>query len=183
MKTQLSPSGPPARARPPGGPISRDEALETSRLVVDLLHAAHASRRAGASEPDSAAAGHPADPAAPPASEHAIRAAVYLYQHGERTVGQLANGLGISTGWASRVAEELVERGRATRTGDPDDRRVVRLRLTEGSLAEIERAYQWRGDLVAAALEEHGQTERAAIRRFLRRVATDLSAEAATASS
>lgn len=171
-----------ARRRGPGdtdpGPasISRDEAFETSRLVVELLHAAHASRRTGeapSSEPPGTGARR-----APP-SDHAIRAAIYLYQHGERTVGQMASGLGISRGWASRVAEELVERGHAARQGDPGDRRVVRLRLTDRSLAEIERAYRWRGDVVAAALAEHGPAERAAIRRFLRQVASGLAGDAA----
>jgi len=162
--------------RPRPAAVSRDEAFETSRLVVDLLHAAHASRRTAEAVGDGAAGG--ADPHAVPASQHAIRAAIYLYQHGERTVGQLADGLGISRGWASRVAEELVERGHVAREGDPDDRRVVHLRLTERSLAEIERAYRWRGDVVAAALAEHGPGERDAIRRFLRRVATDLASEA-----
>jgi len=143
---------------------------------VDLLHAAHASRRTAEAEGGGTAPG--AEPHETPASQHAIRAAIYLYQHGERTVGQLAAGLGISRGWASRVAEELVERGHLARTSDPGDRRVVRLRLTEHSLAEIERAYRWRGDVVAAALAEHGPAERDAIRRFLRRVATDLASEA-----
>ncbi len=115
-------------------------------------------------------------------SEHAIRAAIYLYQHGERTVTQLASGLGVSRGWASRVAEELVERGYVARVGDPGDRRVVRLRLTDDSLAEIERAYRWRGDVVAAALAEHGPAERAAIRSFLRQVASGLAGEADTGS-
>jgi len=155
--------------------VSRDEAFETSRLVVELLHAAHASRRGDGGVPDGPHGGRHDQPA----SEHAIRAAIYLYQHGERTVGQLAAGLGISRGWASRVADELVTRGHAARDGDPIDRRVVHLRLTEGSLAEIERAYRWRGDVVAAALAEHSPAERAAIRRFLQRVAADLAAEAA----
>jgi DNA-binding MarR family transcriptional regulator len=156
--------------------VSRDEAFETSRLVVDLLHAAHASRRTGAAPGGEAPDG---GTGRAPASDHAIRAAIYLYQHGERTVGQMATGLGISRGWASRVADELVERGHAARLGDPGDRRVVRLRLTERSLAEIERAYRWRGDVVAAALAEHGPAERAAIRRFLRDVAAGLAGDAA----
>lgn len=162
--------------RPGQAIVSRDEAFETSRLLVELLHAAHASRRSA--EPAGS------EPAAPgglhqePASDHAIRAAIYLYQHGERTVGQLAAGLGISRGWASRVAEELVERGHVVRQGDPGDRRVVRLRLTDAPLAEIEHAYRWRGDVVAAALAAHDPAERDAIRRFLRRVAADLSREA-----
>ena len=158
-----------------GEGVSRDEVLETSRLLVDLLHAAHARRRgAGSTEHE------PSDPRrGAPASEHAIRAAIYLYQHGERTVGQLADGLGISRGWASRVADELVGRGQLDRRSDSSDRRVVRLRLTDQALEEIERAYRWRGDVVAAALADHGPAERAAIRQFVRRVAADLQAEVA----
>ena len=144
--------------------------------MVELLHAAHASRRTGDAHGVAPAEG---DASGAPVSDHAIRAAIYLYQHGERTVGQLASGLGISRGWASRVAEELVERGHAAREGDPGDRRVVHLRLTDQSLAEIERAYRWRGDVVTAALAEHGPAERAAIRRFLRQVTTGLADEGA----
>jgi DNA-binding MarR family transcriptional regulator len=156
--------------------VSRDEVFETSRLLVDLLHAAHARRRSATSTEEP---GHSDLRRIAPASEHAIRAAIYLYQHGERTVGQLADGLGISRGWASRVADELVERGQLDRRSDSADRRVVRLRLTDQALEEIERAYRWRGDVVAAALADHGSAERAAIRTFLRRVAADLQAEVA----
>jgi DNA-binding MarR family transcriptional regulator len=170
-------TAPGARSRRSARPVSRDEAFETSRLLVDLLHAAHASRRASDTpEGDPPGTGRHAAPA----SEHAIRAAIYLYQHGERTVGQLASGLGISRGWASRVADELIERGLAAREGDPGDRRVVRLHLTEDALIEIERAYRWRGDVVEAALAEHGPAERAAIRRFLRQVAVGLAGDATT---
>jgi DNA-binding MarR family transcriptional regulator len=145
--------------------------FETSRLVVELLHAAHASRRTPA------VPGHEADAAgdlAAPASDHAIRAAIHLYQHGDRTVGQLAAGLGISRGWASRVADEMVARGRVERETDPHDRRVVRLRLTGLALAEIEQAYRWRGDVVAGALERLDPAGRDAVRRFLREVAAGL---------
>ncbi len=161
----------------PSGAVSPDETFETSRLLVELLHAAHASRRSA--DPGGADAPAHGGLDDQPPSDHVIRAAIHLYQHGELTVGQLAAGLGISRGWASRVAEELVERGHVAREADTGDRRVVHLRLTVGSLAEIERAYRWRGDVVAAALAEHGPTERDAIRRFLRRVATDLSSDAA----
>jgi DNA-binding MarR family transcriptional regulator len=177
VNTQTPASGPSSLPRGSSRAVSPDETFETSRLLVELLHAAHASRRsADPGDADAPAHGGLDDE---PASEHVIRATIYLYQHGERTVGQLAAGLGISRGWASRVAEELVERGHVAREADPGDRRVVHLRLTERSLAEIERAYRWRGDVVAAALAEHGPDERDAIRRFLRRVATDLSSEAA----
>jgi DNA-binding MarR family transcriptional regulator len=70
-----------------------------------------------------------------------------------------------------------VGRGHLERRADPEDRRVVRLRLTDRALDEIERAYRWRGDVVAAALADHPPAERAAIRRFLRRVALGLAAD------
>jgi DNA-binding MarR family transcriptional regulator len=177
VNAQTPGPGPSPQQGLPSGAVSPDEAFETSRLLVELLHAAHASRRSA--DPGGADAPAHGGLHDEPASDHVIRATIYLYQHGERTVGQLAAGLGISRGWASRVAEELVERGHVAREADTGDRRVVHLRLTEGSLAEIERAYRWRGDVVAAALAEHGPKERDAIRRFLRRVATDLSSEAA----
>ncbi len=174
---QPGPAAPRRRPRRSPEAVSRDEAFETSRLVVELLHAAHASRRASGAADDHPTTARP-DEAAP--SDHAIRAAIHLYQHGELTVGQLATGLGISRGWASRVAEEMVARGHVERAGDPGDRRVVRLRLTDESLAEIERAYRWRGDVVAAALAEHGPREREAIRRFLRQVAAGLAGDRPT---
>jgi DNA-binding MarR family transcriptional regulator len=71
-----------------------------------------------------------------------------------------------------------VERGHVARETDPGDRRIVHLRLTERSLAEIERAYRWRGDVVERALADHDPAEREAIRRFLRRVVADLSSRA-----
>jgi DNA-binding MarR family transcriptional regulator len=72
-----------------------------------------------------------------------------------------------------------VARGHVARETDLVDRRIVHLRLTERSLAEIERAYRWRGDVVEAALAEHDPAARDAIRRFLRRVIADLSNRAA----
>ena len=180
----------------------RDEELETSRLLVEFLHATYATRRLDQPAPDSGAATEPeAGPGAGPgvdpgagasdvaaiamdrvpggASAHVIRAAIHVYQHGDRTVSQLAAGLGISLGWASRVADELVERGHAVRERDPNARRVVRLRMPPAALEEIERAYRWRGDVVGRVLVEHTPAERAAIRRFLRRVTDEMTNEAA----
>ncbi len=156
----------------------RDEELETSRLLVEFLHATYATRRVDEHGDAGQSVAAPAHGEPPGLSAHVIRAAIHVYQHGDRTVSQLAAGLGISLGWASRVADELVERGHAVRERDPRDRRVVRLRMTDASLAEIERAYRWRGDIVARALAEHRPDERAAIRRFLRRVTDEMTAEA-----
>ena len=155
-----------------------DEALETSRLLVEFLHAAYATRRQrrDGSEGDGeggvgagATSGVGAD-SMPPMSPHAVRAAIHIYQHGERTVGQLASGLGISYGWASRVLEELEAAHYAVRERDASDRRVVRVRLDETALQQVEKAYAWRGGDVRHALEPLSESERAAVRLFLRRV-------------
>jgi DNA-binding MarR family transcriptional regulator len=153
-------------------------ALETSRLMVELLHAAYATRRLDLDDnrDADAAAGEPGrthGTASVDVSTHAVRAAIHVYQHGERTVGQLASGLGISYGWASRVVEELETAGYVIRERDANDRRVVRVRLNPEKLAEVERAYEWRGRAVEEALEPLSESGQEAVRLFLRRV-TDL---------
>jgi DNA-binding MarR family transcriptional regulator len=153
-----------------------DTSLETSRLLVEFLHAAYATRHldadAGNGESaDGRVRSHGTEPVA--VSTHAVRAAIHVYQHGERTVGQLATGLGISYGWASRVVEELEAAGYVIRERDADDRRVVRVRLNPAKVGEVERAYDWRVETVGAALEPLGEFEREAVRVFLRRL-TDL---------
>jgi DNA-binding MarR family transcriptional regulator len=151
-----------------------EETLETSRLLVEFLHAAYATRHyddaadAAGSSGETAGERHAKLPAA--ISTHAARAAMHIYQHGERTVGQLASGLGISYGWASRVADELETAHYVVRERDTDDRRVVRVRLNPAVLDEVERAYRWRGRAVQDALEPLSVDERESVRLFLRRV-------------
>jgi DNA-binding MarR family transcriptional regulator len=166
------------RVKTNGAPKTRlsDEALETSRLLVAFLHAVYANRRTDSSQSggeavhDGSTAGGAASPVL---SSHAVRAAIHIYQHGERTIGQLASGLGISYGWASRVVEELEGVGYVIRERDTDDRRVVRVRLSPERLGDVERAYEWHGRAVEEALEPLSESEREAVRAFLRRV-TDL---------
>ena len=156
------------RIRPGATERLSGTALETSRLLVEFMHAAYATRRL---DEDGAGneAGRPHG-VAPALSSHAVRAAIHVYQHGERTVGQLASGLGISYGWASRVVEEMEKADYLIRERDDDDRRVVRVRLNPARMGEIERAYEWRGRAVEEALEPLSESEREAVRIFLRRV-------------
>jgi DNA-binding MarR family transcriptional regulator len=163
----------PATTAQPG-----PEALEISRLLVEVLRAGYAEERAGtdratpeASGPSTSGSGPaPRMPAtAGPASAHVIRAAIHIYDEGPQTVGQLAHGLGISQGWASRVVDELERAGYVERERDPADRRVVRVRLTPMAVERVERAYHWRGGAVEAALAGMEPQERAAIAVFLRR--------------
>jgi MarR family transcriptional regulator, organic hydroperoxide resistance regulator len=162
--------------RPRTGRVSPG-ALETSRLLLEFLHAAYATRNMDRAPADGDGSdGRSGSEAARPhgtaedVSAHAVRVAIHVYQHGERTVGQVAAGLGISYGWASRVVEEAEASGYLIRERDQDDRRVVRVRLNPERLEEVERAYEWRGRAVQEALEPLTEAEGEAVRLFLRRV-------------
>ncbi len=150
-----------------------EPALETGKLIVELLESGYATRRTGAAV--GLGSSHPH------VSPHAIRAAIHLYQHGELTVGQLGRGLGISRGWASRVVEELELAGYVERERQPDDRRVVKVRLRPASLGEVERAYRGQAEAVDAALAPFDDAERAVIQEFLQRVVAELRAAAVAA--
>ncbi len=195
---------------PDSQPRLSDDVLETSRLVVELLQAAYSARRAtpglaptpgpddaagpreGGEEVESgegggqnAAADGGAQPRAPANGEmgpHAARVAIHVYRYGSRTVGQLAEGLGISYGWASRIVETLEAAKIVRRERDGADRRVVHVRLEPAAIEMVERAYRWHGDAVAEALDPLSERERRAVREFLSRLAASLRQGAARAS-
>jgi DNA-binding MarR family transcriptional regulator len=154
-----------------------EAALETSRLLLEFLHAAYATRNLDRSPGEDVGSDGRASGALTRAkgttedvSAHAVRVAIHVHQHGERTVGQVAGGLGISYGWASRVVEEAEAIGYLIRERDPDDHRVVRVRINPERREEVERASEWRGPEVQAALEPLTESEGEAVRLFLRRV-------------
>ncbi|MGH7921345.1 MAG: MarR family transcriptional regulator [Candidatus Dormibacteraceae bacterium] len=138
-----------------------DDAFEMSKLLVELLHVGGYGRAQGGR--DAAAL-----------SPNAIRAAIEIYQHGEVTVSQLATALSISQGWASRLTDEMEQRGYLERERDPRDRRIVRLRLPEPAVEAVERSYRWRGEVVEAALNGLTARERELVRHFLEHVVEGL---------
>jgi DNA-binding MarR family transcriptional regulator len=144
------------KARLRSRPVTRD-ALDVGGLLLRIYGAASRTDQVDAEM-----------------SPHAVRAAIHLTTHGEATVGSLADGLGISQGWASRIAEEMERAGHLVRARDPMDRRVVRLRLSPSAVRAMERTSNWRGVAVERALEPCTPAERLAIREFLDRVATEM---------
>ncbi len=160
------------RRKPAPAPASPNaaDALLTGRAVLELIHAANATRRA---EPAPPGAGH----AAVALSPHAVRASIHLYQHGALRVSDLARGLGVSPGWASRLVDELESVGLVDRHPDPGDRRVTWIELTPESVRQVEGEYRWRGDAVERAIEPFDARERAAIVAFLRALTDELLVE------
>lgn len=185
------------------GPLSAD-ALEMSELLLQLIHVASmrrpeesgatapgtpgdagraargdAGRGAHAGAPGGGAHGAPAGASGIPGgnlSNHAVRAAIHVYQHGQRTIGELAAGLGVSYGWASRVAAELERAGMVDRMDDPADRRIVRVALTAAAIDAVEAVYRWRGDAIERAMAPLDPDGRAAVRQFLRAAIAELGA-------
>lgn len=145
-----------------------EDALETSKLVIELLHTVQSGPASGGSGHDGVAS--------TAVSPHAVRASIHLYQHGQRTIGELASGLGISLGWASRVVSELETTGLAVRETDPQDRRVTRVKLSPAAMAMVEDTYRWRGDAIERALGGLDAEGRAAVQEFLRRTIAEFQA-------
>ena len=151
-------------------PVRREESWEMFGLFVNAILADVAVARAG-----------PPSDVAVNISPKLVRALLYLAQHGGRalTVGELAEGVGVSLGWASRVADELVAAGLLERVRDDRDRRVVQLRLTPRATLISSRLWSDREEAIVAALSEVFPEERQVIARFLRRLTAELETHAA----
>jgi DNA-binding MarR family transcriptional regulator len=109
--------------------------------------------------------------ATPTLSPHQVRVVMALVKQPGRTISELAEAVGISLGWASRVVEELEAIGHVQRERDAEDRRIVRVSLTPSVQALAENMFRQRGEVVTASLAELSPDERAAVERFLRRLA------------
>jgi len=82
-----------------------------------------------------AAASHPGAQPVGAVSTAQLRALVHLAQYGPQTMGELAEGLRITTASATGLVNPLVHMGHVTRSRDPNDRRVVRIGLSDQAQA------------------------------------------------
>ena len=129
-----------------------DERERVIREVIKVLPELAKSLNRDAASHGAAAMGQ-GHSSAEPVSTAQVRALIHLAEYGPQTMGELAEGLQITTASATGLINPLVESGHVTRSRDANDRRVVRIRLSEqaqtlagGILAERRRE-------VEAALE------------------------------
>src|SRR5205823_4698841 len=99
-------------------------------------------------------------------SPHQLRTIVHLVTHEGQTLSQLADALGISLGWASRVADELEGIGLVVRQRDAEDRRVVRVSLSPKARVVADAIYRERVGALSRVLVELDEGERATVTRF-----------------
>jgi DNA-binding MarR family transcriptional regulator len=85
----------------------------------------------------------------------------------EPTVGRLAELLGVTRQAASKLADEMVERGYLLRASDPDDRRRTRLRLSAKGRRVRQRAAAESEAIEAELREAVGDRAVAGLRRAL----------------
>ena len=163
-----------ASSAPAKFPVRREESWEMFGLFVNAILADVAVTRAG-----------PPSDVPMTISPKLVRALLYLAQHGGRamTVGELAEGVGVSLGWASRVADELVAIDLLERIRDDRDRRVVQLQLTARASVISDRLWSDREEAIVAALSEVFPEERPVIARFLRRLTAELELHASKPSA
>jgi DNA-binding MarR family transcriptional regulator len=89
-------------------------------------------------------------------------------------VSGLAEALGLDTSTASRHVRQLEAGGYLVRTGDPDDRRALRVRLTRRGRAALDQAMRARADVVDRATADWPDEDRAALTTLVTRLAESL---------
>jgi DNA-binding MarR family transcriptional regulator len=108
-----------------------------------------------------------------------VQAAMQLMLRGELTIGELAAALGITPGWASRLAEELVSSGHVVREQDPADRRIVRLRIAPEMREHCVQVYGERAAALARALADATPAEIDTFVRLMGRISDEIEGLAA----
>lgn len=80
-----------------------------------------------------------------------------LMDHGQLTPSQLADALHVSSGRISTLLSALERKGYVTRESDPDDRRVVRVRLTDAGREAVRRDVDEMRDAVCWIFSQMGE--------------------------
>jgi DNA-binding MarR family transcriptional regulator len=104
-----------------------------------------------------------------------MKALGYLYRNGRRTVGEVAEGLGLAMPTASELVDKLAERGLLERGVNPDNRRQVHVWLTEEAMAYGREVHALRRGQVRQVFDALKPNERAIFVRGLRALAEAVS--------
>jgi DNA-binding MarR family transcriptional regulator len=100
-------------------------------------------------------------------------ACLYLIERDGVTVRELAEGMGVTAGWASRLVDDLVEAGHVLRERDAADRRNVRLNLAPSTRDEMIQMAELRNSAVERALAELSNDEVETFTGVLARIADE----------
>ena len=125
----------------PAGP-SGDVTGELARLLPELAVALYEST------PHHRSGHRPST--AEPLTGRQLEAVVFVSHHRRVTMGEFADGLEISPAAATELVARLTEKGVVRREADPDDRRVVHVRLAGAAERYADAMHdEWRAHLDA----------------------------------
>jgi DNA-binding MarR family transcriptional regulator len=110
-----------------------------------------------------------------------LRALLRIARDEGLTMGELARQVGVSFAAATQVVDQLVEMQLVTRERPADDRRVVRLRLTEHAHAELDAALARRAAQVREVCAQLSPDEARAFARGMELLGTVLMRDAVRA--
>ncbi|HET9661225.1 MAG TPA: MarR family transcriptional regulator [Thermomicrobiales bacterium] len=103
-----------------------------------------------------------------------VKALIFLYDNGDRSMTELAAGLAVSLPSASELVDRLVDRGLVERMTDLADRRRVLVSLTEPAIAYGRRFHDLRRLQARTALDQMPSGERDCFVRSIRTLAAVL---------
>jgi DNA-binding MarR family transcriptional regulator len=106
-----------------------------------------------------------------------VKALIFLYDNGDRSMTELAAGLAVSLPSASELVDRLIDRGMVDRTTDPADRRRVLVSLTDRAIAHGRRIHDLRRMQARAALDTMPPDERECFVRSIRSLAAALESD------
>lgn len=109
-----------------------------------------------------------------------VKALIFLYDNGERSMTELAMGLAVTLPSASELVDRLIDRGLVERMTDQADRRRVLISLTDPAIAYGRRIHDLRRAQVRAALDAMPESDRACFVRSLRALSSALKPGAVT---
>jgi DNA-binding MarR family transcriptional regulator len=98
----------------------------------------------------------------------------HVHGRGSLRVSELATSAGLDASTVSRHVRQLEDGGYLARTGDPDDRRASRVRLTRRGRAALDRAMRARAALIDRATADWPGEDRAALTTLMTRLADSL---------
>lgn len=103
-----------------------------------------------------------------------VKALIFLYDNGERSLSEVAAGLAVSLPSASELIDRLIERGLVQKTQDTADRRRVVIALTDRAIAYGRRIHDLRRAQARAALAAIPVEEQESFLRAVRALAAAL---------
>jgi DNA-binding MarR family transcriptional regulator len=93
-----------------------------------------------------------------------------LDRTGESSMSDLAKSMGVTTAAMTGIVDRLVRDGYVTRVSDPDDRRVVKIKLTTKGERVVKTLHEHRRQMMVKLFGVLSQTEREDYLRILTRI-------------